>query len=172
MQNKDLTLGLIDNIVDRIIDIKYENDRVFNVDVFRRICDQLRQMEESMVIDMSMSVRLPNENMLEKYSTLDWFKNNKKQFIQTSIYDRLDKITEIKYCYGLEKGIWNSDLLATVKLKKGYIHCEDGPAFIFNNSEIYYLYNDIIDYDNWVKHPMIRESKIKKIRQRYGITTL
>jgi len=174
--NKDLTVGLIENIVDRIIDIKYVDGRVFNVDTFQRIRNQLKMMEDVITIEMSKGVPVNGivtmtDDVFQRYTRLDWFKNKKKEFIELNIYNRLEKITEIKWCYGADKdkNVWDSNLLATLKLKNGYIHCEDGPAFIFSDSEQYYLCNELMSYNIWVKHPLIRMSKINKIRQRYAL---
>lgn len=73
----------------------------------------------------------------------------------------LPKTTELIFQYG-------SDKILHVLIKKNKIHCLTGPAVFSENEEYkyYYINDEVVEYEDFNKHPQVKILKILKIKKR------
>ena len=82
-----------------------------------------------------------------------------------SLYDNIDNISEIKCSY---IDLDDKPFFIIVKLENGCLHSLEGPAFLKVETSYgqYGIYGEMMEYEQWKCHPLVRKHKIEKIK--YG----
>ncbi len=84
-----------------------------------------------------------------------------------SLFEQMDYISEISYT----SNVIGTPRTTIMKLEKGCIHSLEEAAYVLVDTyRQYMIYGELIKYEDWLKHPLVRKHKIERIRNGQGNT--
>jgi Fe2+ or Zn2+ uptake regulation protein len=176
---KKIDLQVFHELLCNVIYIKYGDSYIDHCTGFIKLYEyktELLKIRQNMISNTRVSFRSPvlssTEEVLQYQDVCDNLNKISKSIddIVKSIYRNLEFITEIKL-YTYKNSIKHESLY---KLEKGYVHSVDGPAFFLNDMYTqYFIHGEILNSEEWNKHPLVRKRKIEKIKnEQRNIKTL
>jgi hypothetical protein len=162
---------MFDEYVQYIDYIKYTDGRIDKCSSLKQfweyknqLMDKYQKMFQGLTVRMMPSIL---NQTGEEEMTIQNYKLN-MEYINKIIKDETDPLFEhINYISELS---YTTNVIGTtrttiMKLEQGCLHSLEEAAYILVDVyRQYFIYGEMISYEDWLKHPLVRKRKIEKIR--------
>jgi hypothetical protein len=170
--NKSILNDIIHYLSLKITYVRYSDGSILNMDSLNRIKKQIKTLEDAKMIESTIAFNenYPKCDIIDYYNTLTYLEKQLDKYLERYIFSKIDHIAEFHHYNNFDnfETDTNLDNFKIIRMKNGYIHCDYDCAIetLSEKCRTYYLFNELLSYEQWNKNVEVRRNKILKIKSK------